>query len=160
MEVNALYVAPSSLGPAAGGGLFALRPIARGEWLGPYAGVRVRKADVDAPGFVRGYVMRIGGGYVDARDPAGRLVTACGRRVDVSDFGAAEWRKFKSDGMRGVAWEGAANLLRFVNAGGPSQRNCALTRHNKKVGLRAARDIAAGEELFMNYGPGYWGPIR
>ena len=154
--VEDTYVSLSSFGPDVGAGLFATRPIPRGRWLGPYTGLRVRKLDIDAQGYVRGYVLRAGSGYIDARDPTGRLVTECGGRVDVRTFGPAEWTYFEQNGFRGVMWEGAANLLRFVNHGGPSLRNCTLTRHKKRVGLRASRDIAVGEELFMNYGSGYW----
>jgi len=147
------YVALSTLGPDVGAGLFAEHRIPRGRWIGPYAGLRVYKVDLSAPDYVHGYVVRTGNGYIDTRDPNGRLVTACGSRMDVSAFGPKEWTCFENNG---VAWEGTSNLLRFVNHGSLQKRNCVLTRHNKKVGLRALCDIAVGEELFVNYGPGYW----
>ena len=151
------YVALSTLGADVGAGLFAEHRIPRGRWLGAYTGLRVYKDDLSAPDYVHGYVVRTGSGYIDTRDPNGRLVTACGSRVDVSTFGPKEWTSFEKNG---VSWDGASNLLRFVNHGSLHKRNCVLTRHNKKVGLRALRDIEVGEELFINYGPGYWRSSR
>lgn len=140
----------------AGGGLFAARTLKRGECLGAYTGHRVPASEAFHPNFKRGYLMAQGGGYVDARDEGGRLVLDDGTLLDVHVMDDAAWRAM--DGKRkGVAWRGVASMARFANAAdGGHARNCVLTRTCGGMGLKAARDVRRGEELFISYGAGYW----
>ena len=95
-----------------GGGVFASGPLRRGERIAKYTGITVAKETMGAPGYRHGYVMRVGGRFVDARDPDGRLVLQDGTTVNVHCFTAADWAALPAVGVR---WEGAANLSRFIN---------------------------------------------
>lgn len=153
------HVRPSGI-PGAGGGLYASVALRKGECLGRYEGRRLSAAEaLGDPHFVRGYLMQVGSGYVDGRDPAGRLVLDDGSEVDVSRWTDAEWRRRLGRGGRGVAWRGVANLMRFVNAGdrGGTPANCVLTRTCGGTGFKTKWDVACGEELLANYGGSYWG---
>lgn len=161
-----MYVAPSTI-VGAGGGLFAARPIRKGECLGRYEGRRVSAKEAFHPNFVRGYLMASGSGFLDGRDPDGRLRMADGRLLNVHGWTDATWRTqfgrprgCRPQGppsARGVEWKGVANLMRFVNAGDAAHPcNCVLTRTCGGVGYKTKRDVAAGEELLANYGGSYW----
>ena len=52
--------------------------------------------------FVRGYTMRVGPRYLDARDPSGKLRLSNGTLVDVHGFTDADWAALS---QRGVASE-------------------------------------------------------
>lgn len=149
------YVAPSTI-RGAGGGLFVAAPLRAGECLERYEGERVPAARAYHPNYVRGYLMHQGSALVDGRDPAGRLVLEDGTTVDVHGWTDATWRRNLGQ-RRGVAWRGAANLMRFVNsADGAHPANCVLTRKCGGVGFKAKRPIAVGEELLAHYGGSYW----
>lgn len=154
---GAVYVRPSRI-RGAGGGLFAARPLRKGELIGRYTGVRVPKAKALDPDYTRGYLMLIPGiGYVDSRDPGGRLVLGSGATYDVHGWTDATWRaRFRARATRGVDWRGAANLTRFVNASTTRPANCVLTRKYGGAAYVTSRDVLRDEELIANYGPGYW----
>ena len=108
----ALYIKKSCI-DGAGGGLFSGRTLAEDEYLGTYKGIPVKAAIMRAPGFIRGYIMRVGPNYINARDlETGRLRLANGKVVDVSGYTHADWGRLETFG---VEWIGAANLTRFVN---------------------------------------------
>jgi len=61
----------------------------------------------------------------------------------------------------GISSEGThLSLATFINDNGPEHMNAGMTeysRHAGRVFLVAARDIFPGEEVFVMYGPKYWG---
>ena len=65
---GATFVQRSS---TAGAGLFAAIDLNRGVLLHKYAGAQVAANVMRCTNYARGYVMRIGPRYMDARDPAG-----------------------------------------------------------------------------------------
>ena len=72
----ALYVKQSHIS-GAGGGLFSGRVLAANEYLATYKGVPVKATTLRAPGYARGYIMRVGPRYIDGRDlDCGRVATA------------------------------------------------------------------------------------
>ena len=153
---GALYVAASTV-RGAGGGLFAARRLKKGECLGAYTGRKVPSSEAFHPNFQRGYLMAQGSGYVDARDPDGRLVLADGTVLNVHSMNDAAWREMARKGKRGVEWRGEASMVRFANAADAEHaRNCVLTRTCGGTGLKTAREVERGEELFISYGAGYW----
>ena len=108
----ALFVKQSCIDHA-GGGLFSGRTLAADEYLGTYKGCCVLAADMRAPGYIRGYVMRVGPRYIDGRDlETGRLRLADGSIIDVGSFSHADWGSLPSVG---IEWVGEANLTRYVN---------------------------------------------
>ena len=149
------YVAPSTL-PGAGGGLFARTALCRGECI-PYVGERVTASEIRAPAFVRGYVIKTGSGFIDARDPRGQLVMDDGSAVRVAEWTDSQWRA-NMRRVRGVAWRGTANLARFINSGDRTHpNNCILTRScGGGSAYKLKRDVQADEELLVSYGPSFW----
>ena len=100
-----------------------------------------------APGFVRGYVLRVGPRYIDARDPAGRLRLSDGSLVDPHPFSDADWAALR---QVGVAWEGHASLCRFLNHSEAS--NAVLS----KGWLVTTTAVEAHSELLVRYGAAFW----
>jgi hypothetical protein len=50
-----------------------------------------------------------------------------------------------------------ANAARYINCPGEQDApNCEAQEHERRVFIMATRDIAAGEELLFDYGPGYF----
>ncbi|KAL3911502.1 MAG: hypothetical protein SGPRY_008669 [Prymnesium sp.] len=143
----------------AGGGLFAARFLSKCSWLGPYTGNIVSAKKGWSPEYKRGYVMRMSGRYVDAKDPHGRLVLADGRRVSEHCLTEAFWRTCNT---AGVAWEGTAGLTRFVNEADHSGRKGNVSfrrdaRRGHKFGLVTTREVQQGAELLVHrYGKGFW----
>lgn len=142
----ATYVARSRI-DGAGGGLFAGRAYRRGEAIGRYRGVAVTGAQIATHAVVRGYILRVGGGYVDASDLRGRLRLQDGRLVDTNAYGPREWAALD---QRGVEWVGAASIERFAN------HSTAPNAVFRGSALRAKRPIAPGEEIVVNYGPAFF----
>jgi hypothetical protein len=135
----------------AGGGAFASVDLPKHTWLCRYTGVQVTAAQMRAPDFVRGYVMRVGPRYLDARDPNGRLRLSDGALVDVHGFTDANWEALSPHAsLRGVAWEGAGNLSRFVNHS--DTPNVAF----RKGWLVTIGYVAAGTELVARYNASFW----
>lgn len=133
--------------PSAGAGLFAAVTLLRDTYLHKYEGHQVKAHEMRRAGYSTGYLMRIGPHYIDARDPLGRLRLSDGELVDVHSFTQDEWVNLSK---RGVAWEGAANLSRFVNhATTPNARY-------HRGWLVTTRDVRAGAEIFVRYGKGFW----
>ena len=60
----------------------------------------------------------------------------------------------RARGAVGVAWEGAADLSRFIQQAPVDKPTNVVLRG---TGAFSTEDIAAGEELFTNYGADYWG---
>ena len=125
--------------------------LAEDEYLGTYKGIRVRAAIMRAPGYVRGYIMRVGPNYIDARDlETGRLRLANGKVVDVSGYTHADWGRLETFG---VEWIGAANLTRFVNEA-ESNYNVVFRRGGK---LYTLGEIPPDTELLVSrYSAGFW----
>ena len=151
-HAGAVFVAQSGV-PYSGGGAFAAVAIGKGEWIGRYTGSPVPASVVrDDPACQAGYVKRIGGPYIDARDPTGRLRLADGTLADTHSFSHADWAALR---MRGVAWEGAAQLSRFIQQAPLDVPANVVLRGSDVV---ATADIPEGGELFADYGGGrYWG---
>ena len=141
---DALYVQRSSI---AGGGALAAIDLPKGTFVCRYTGVPVRAAQVRAPGFVRGYVLRVGPRYIDARDPAGRLRLSDGSLVDPHPYSDADWAALQ---QVGVAWEGHASLSRFVNH---SEASNAVLSKGRLVTTTA---VEAHSELLVRYGAAFW----
>ena len=110
----------------------------------------LRRPRLGSPGYKAGYIMHLGGRYIDARDPDGRLVLNTGGQVDVSCISGDGWRTLEESGCVGVAWVGTASLIRFVNdpRGSAYMANCTVC----KGYLRLLHPVGAGEELLMHYG--------
>jgi len=148
---GSVFVAQSTV-PYSGGGAFAAVAICNGEWICRYTGRPVPASVVRSdPACQAGYVKRVGGPYIDARDPHGRLRLADGRLVDTHAFTHADWEALP---MRGVAWEGAAELSRFIQQAPLGVRANVLLRGSDVV---ATADVPPGAELFADYGGLYWG---
>ena len=153
-----VYVAKSNI---AGGGLFAAKEMAAGTVIGKgYGGKVVTKEDMEAEGFVHGYVQRVGGPFVDAGPtscPDDRLVLADGTEIDVRNYEAADWARLDGSGdARGISWEGKASILRFVNDSRGGRAGVANIARVKGGAWKLTRDVEAGEEILMwSYGKGY-----
>ena len=79
---GSVYVAQSTV-PYSGGGALAAVALGKGEWICRYAGWPVPASVVRSdPACQAGYVKRVGGPYIDARDPDGRLRLADGRLLN------------------------------------------------------------------------------
>ena len=145
----AMYVKQSGI-DGAGGGLFSGRALAADEYLSTYKGVHVKAATMRAPGYMRGYIMRVGPKYVDGRDlESGRLRLADGTVVDVSAFTHDDWGRL---GAVGIEWVGRANLCRFVNKA--EQDHNVIFRSGK---LYTLREIPPDTELVVSaYGGDFW----
>lgn len=130
----ALYVAPSTLGPHAGQGLFASRAYKRGERVVEYTGELLTREQYEQryPNDKLGkYVLELSKNhYIDARDPDGsgpaRFINDC-RRSD-----------------------------RLAGHCGRNNVRAEVARGTKRAWLYATRPISPGEELFWNYGNSYW----
>jgi hypothetical protein len=147
-----LFVKASGIS-GSGGGAFATEPLAPGDWLGRFTGVSVPAAAIpDLPNGAS-YVKRVGPRYVDARDPAGRLRLSDGRLVDVHQFSEADWGGLEAN--PGVAWEGKADLSRFIQHRPAAGDVNAVIRGSDVFATKA---IPMGGELFVDYGAAYWGP--
>ena len=144
-----LYVKQSTI-DGAGGGLFSGRTLAADEYLLAYKGVHVKAATMRAPGYMRGYIMRVGPRYIDGRDlESGRLRLANGSVVDVSAFTHADWGRLDAVGLE---WVGEATLARFVNEA--EQDHNVIFRSGK---LYTLQEIPADTELVVcTYGGGFW----
>jgi len=149
-NLSPLYIKKSNI-PQAGGGVFTSTMLSCNLALMQYTGIKVKAAVMRAAGYKRGYVMRVGGPYIDARDPEGLLVLEDGSKISVHEFGEHDWAALPS---RGVRWEGTANLSRFINeASGTASPN--LVYHDGW--WRTTRTIQAHEELLVStYGDGFW----
>ena len=148
---GSVYVAQSTV-PYSGGGAFAAVALGKGEWICRYAGWPVPASVVRSdPACQAGYVKRVGGPYIDARDTDGRLRLADGRLVDTHAFSHADWEALS---MRGVEWEGAAELSRFIQQAPLDTPANVVLRGSDVV---ATADIPPGGELFADYGAKYWG---
>mmetsp|Transcript_8902 Transcript_8902/g.36766 ORF Transcript_8902/g.36766 Transcript_8902/m.36766 type:complete len:203 (+) Transcript_8902:29-637(+) len=137
----ALVVAPSSLGPRAGLGLYTRTARRRGEAVCEYVGdVYLRETRGLAD---RSYLMRLGTGvYVDARPHLDV-------RIDVS-------LPVSSD-------EPPQVLARYINDPRHARaRNVEFVKlpDARKAVVRATRFVAPGEELFAAYGAWYWAAAR
>ena len=151
-QASASVLVKCSTLPNAGGGLFAAVYLQCGTQLMKYQGCIVSATVMWGSGYTRGYVMRLGSRYVDARDPCGRLCLSTGTQVDVNSFSQDDWDAFRGEG---VAWlSGSANLSRFVNGfvngSGPGSGPGANAKFSKGW-LELTRDVRAGEELFIIY---------
>ena len=84
-----------------GGGAASSRrcAIGKGAWICRWTGSPVPASVVrDDPACQAGYVKRIGGPYIDARDPAGRLRLADGTLADTHSFSHADWAALRMCG--------------------------------------------------------------
>lgn len=144
-----MYVRQSRI-DGAGGGLFSGRALAADEYLSTYKGVHVKAAAMRAPGYPRGYILRVGPKYVDGRDlESGRLRLADGTVVDVGAFTHADWGRL---GSVGIEWVGSADLSRFVNEA--VQDHNVIFRGGK---LYTLREIPPDTELVVYaYGGDFW----
>ena len=153
-----VYVAKSNI---AGGGLFAAKKMAAGTVIGKgYGGKVVTEEDMEAEGFVRGYVQRVGGPFVDAGPtscPDDRLVLANGSKIDVHNYEAADWARLDGCGdARGISWEGKASIVRFVNDSRGGRDGVANITRVKGGTWKLTRGVEAGDELLVwTYGKGY-----
>ena len=151
-------VRASTLGPDAGLGLFAGRPIRQHEVISSYYGPTVYREQLPA-GFDTSYVMRLpnsGGALINGKPYADAIrankanPTANGRYVPPD--GAAEWH-FGAAAMANDPRDAKRNnaSLRYVKPQGGSKalRDLALVRPV----LVATRDIEAGEEIFYSCVP-------
>lgn len=128
------YVGPSTLGPNVGMGLFAGKAYRRGDRIIEYTGEVLNEQEFEArygKEDLGKYVLRATRRcFIDARDPSksgpARYVNDC-RRCD------------KKDGSC------PGNNLR-----------AQVQPVSKKAFLYATKAIAAGDELFWNYGNEYW----
>ena len=145
---NATFVQRSS---TEGGGLFAAIDLNPDVHLHKYEGAQVAAKVMRRDDYARGYVMRIGPHYVDARDPAGRLRLSNGAHIGVHSYSDADWHALEESGQRGVAWEGGcANLSRFVNHS--ETPNAKFSRG----WLVTTMAVKAGDELFVRYCKDFW----
>jgi hypothetical protein len=139
-----IYV-KQSLIPGAGGGLFAGQPFKKGDTISIYAGSRVPAACLSNTAIARGYVIRARG-YIDTYNESGRLQLSSGEVVNTNNFSAKQWASLKSVG---VAWVGRSSLARYAN------HSNASNARMKGLRILAKRDVLAGEEVTVSYGPGY-----
>ena len=115
---GAVFVAQSGV-PYSGGGAFAAVAIDKGEWICRYTGCPVPASVVRiGPTCQAGYVKRVGGPYVDARDPNGRLRLGDGTLVDTHAFSHADWEGGAQHAWRGVGGRGGALALHPAGAAG------------------------------------------
>lgn len=143
-----MYVKQSCI-DGAGGGLFSGRTLAEDEYLETYKGIHVKAATMRAPGYVRGYIMRVGPKYVDARDITGQLRLANGTIASVNAFTHADWGQLASVG---IEWIGESNLSRFVNEA--EEDHNVIFRRGK---LYTLREIPPNTELVVSaYGGDFW----
>ena len=147
-----IYVKGSTI-KGAGGGAFASRKLPRNHPLCKYAGIAVDKEVAFAPGYRRGYVMRVGGPYFDARDPDGMLILQDGRHISVHEFTDADWANLSSIG---VAWDGVATLSRFFNQATEAGTANIVYRNGW---WRTTQEVKAHQELLVSrrgYGGDFW----
>jgi hypothetical protein len=142
---GSIYV-KESLVKGAGGGLFAGKRFRGGECITKYVGRRVPSRNLSREVMQRGYVVRSSSGYVDTHNASGRLRLRGGEVVDTHHYSQREWARLETVG---VAWEGRGSLARFANH--------SNTPNARIKGLRilAKRDVIAGDEITVNYGPAY-----
>ncbi len=130
-----LIVLKSSI-PSAGKGLFALRNFSQGERIIEYTGELIDERELNRRyhcnrGGLATYVLQIDDDtYIDAVDAANSSIARYANHCKPTDV------------KRGFA---------FGN-------NCVFKRNlrHTRGWLCAARDIAAGEEIFADYGDDYW----
>ncbi len=119
---------PSTI-PGAGVGLFAARPYGRREYITYMSGELVSRAEAAAR------AARGAGTHLKPVWPLAECI----------------------DGVTGATarpGDGGASLVN--DARDPARTNTFWDRRDGVLYLRAARDVAAGEELFVSYGRGYW----
>ena len=146
-RVGKLYVQKSGIA-GGGGGAFAAVDVGAGESIAKYADDPVKAAALRDGSVEGGYVVRVGGPYIDARDVDGRLRLADGQLIDTHSL---DWSRFS---QRGVDWEGAAELSRFLQHRPDGADASAAVRGSDVVALRP---IAANDEVFIDYGSRFWG---
>ena len=143
----------------AGAGLFASRPLPAGYKLLRHEGMCVTAEDMAAPDFVRGYTMLRGGLLIDQADTDGMLVLADGQQISVIGFTSADWEALPA---RGIAWQGNANLARFINeVPKPRVAGAACIAYGGGW-WHTTRSVAVDEELLVwTYGGDFWpaGPL-
>ena len=110
-DVGYMYVKESGI-PNSGGGAFASTKLKKGDWLGRFTGVSIKASALRESSFEVGYVKRVGGPYISARDPDGRLRLSDGQLVNSHQFTDVDWKALAEN--PGVAWEGIASLSRFI----------------------------------------------
>ena len=145
-----IYIKKSSL-EGAGGGAFASRVLPANHRLSQYTGIPVKAKEMRASGYIRGYIMRVGGPYIDARDPDGLLMLQDGREISVHQFTDADWASLD---YIGVGWRGAANLSRFINqASGDAEANVVY----RDGWWTTTKPVDAHQELLVSsYGSDFW----
>ena len=147
-DISCLYVKQSDV-PHSGAGAFAARALKAGDWIDRYTGTRVKAEVMRALKYERGYILRVGGSYVDARDPNGRLRLSDGTLVNPHTFEQEEWAAIADN--PGVAWEGEANLCRFIQH---SRKPNAKFEGSDIVCLKP---IERDGEVKIDYGKDFWG---
>lgn len=146
-----VVVRSSALGPHAGRGVFALRRMRVGETLGRYAGEWLTPEELDR---------RYGG--AEALAPYALTLTClsaldCGMHSDGWARGRrARQRHTPHQVIVDAADARQSNWTRYVNDGPRSglRANVAFTCDGH---LLVVQPIDAGEELYVDYGPEYWG---
>ncbi|KAG5187251.1 hypothetical protein JKP88DRAFT_348002 [Tribonema minus] len=115
---------------AKGKGAFAAARIAAGTWLGAYEGEALSQADLDGR-----YPLGVRSEYV--------FEAGEGMYVDARDPALSSWHRYVNHSAH------ACNLA--VAAGADPTR--------PQVMFRTTRDVSPGEELLLDYGDCYWGPL-
>ena len=131
-KLNGTHIKPAST-ESHGFGLFTTRAFKKGDTIADYTG-----------DYVTGRSDEIGGSYfVNLRIRGGAAIDAA--------------RTNSGDGR----WANDARGVRLPD-GRRARANCIMAGQagTRVVKLRATRDIAAGEEIFLSYGAAYWAAIK
>jgi hypothetical protein len=136
MWAQNVIVKPSTLGPAVGDGLFAVKAFEAGNRICPYA------------------YANIGGGYSDGSVVLSkRAYTKRPIADQVYGFEYAPGRVIDAAGSRDPGKY--ANFLRGHNNAEFTKTYRKTPMHDITVWLRATKHIDPGEEIFVDYGPEY-----
>jgi hypothetical protein len=104
----------------------------------------VLRAQVSDAESIKSYMLRCTRGFIDGRDPDGRLLLDTGVKLNTHSMSDSDWSQLYG---RGVSWLGCATLARFANHSTRPNARFIDTR------IVAKRTIEPDEEITVNYRP-------
>jgi hypothetical protein len=143
-----LYAAISRIW-LSGRGLFTLSDIPKGQALDEYVG-RVYHTKAEKKAFHKKYGL-LGPYSITVRE-TGDIIDPS---QDPNDVGIYNKSQFANDCLNTTA-----NYMRKIAHQPPCSNNAYFDEVEGRVFLIAARDLRAGEEIFVNYSSSYWGSSR
>jgi len=134
--------------PGAGNGVFTLRDIKKGEPVCYYAGYEGKDAaDPYAIHHQFNGTIRVGHRFAEGTHGVGQLINDAAS-LDFTNLPLNEHGFFSIKSMK--------NLEKAYNKQSDENMNVTYTKDGEEYVMYSRRNIKAGEELFVSYGPDYW----